>query len=496
MHNKLIKPSYLTSLLLAGVSCTCFGCSDNIITETEDIYVKNTEGTFTDYGEVIAFPGAEGYGRNASGGRGGEIYHVTNLNDDGEGSLRDAVSKPNRTIIFDVAGVINLQSALVINQKNMTIAGQTAPGDGIVLYGDRVSFSGAENLICRYLRIRMGMNGPDGKDAAGIAEGRNMIFDHMSITWGRDENFSINANDKAGDITIQNSIIGQGLQNHSCGGLIQTDTENGITLYRNLYIDNKTRNPKVKGLNQFVNNVIYNWGNGAAYNMSGDSSGESETSIENNYLIVGKGDNWMNVRIDPATGEEVDEGGEVVTQFKPIQPTKPFIGGNERFRTYFKGNYYDSNKDGVLNGVELNENNFSTYCSGTPTFLATPSEKHPEIKGLQSAQEAYEWIVQYVGACLPKRDEVDLYMVDELVSLGTKGTIIQDERDTQQYPLGGVGEIKTGEKQLDTDNDGIPDEFEDQHGLDKNNPQDASLIANNGYTNIENYIFSLEEQIK
>jgi hypothetical protein len=175
------------------------------------------------------------------------------------------------------------------------------------------------------------MNGPKGKDAAGLADGTDMIFDHLSVTWGRDENFSINAGGKADNITIQNSIIGQGLQNHSCGGLIQTDVDHGITLYRNLYIDNKTRNPKVKGLNQFVNNVVYNWGNGAAYNMGGDSEGESETTIEDNYFIVGLCNNWMNVRNE--------ETQEIELKNIPVTPTPPFIGANRDYRAYFKGNY-------------------------------------------------------------------------------------------------------------------------------------------------------------
>lgn len=222
----------------------------------------------TMYAQQLAFPGAEGYGRFAKGARASEspeIYHVTNLDDSGKGSLRDAVSQPNRIIVFDVAGVIKLKSRLVFS-KNLTIAGQTAPGEGVVVYGNGVSFSAAENIIVRYLRIRMGIGGTSGADAAGIANGGNMIFDHVSATWGLDENFSINWDSKGFEpynITIQNSIIGQGIMVHACGGLIQTN--GGVTLYRNLYIDNKTRNPKVKGLNQFVNNVVYNWGEGGAY---------------------------------------------------------------------------------------------------------------------------------------------------------------------------------------------------------------------------------------
>ena len=470
-------------LLIATLGMSC---SDNDI---EVIIKKGSDGPFPDYGKVLAFPGAEGYGAGATGGRGGDVYHVTTLEDNGEeGSLRAAVSKPDRIIVFDVAGIINLKEALVFS-KNLTIAAQTAPGDGVVLYGNRVSFTGASNLICRYLRIRMGTNGPDGKDAAGIANGENMIFDHLSVTWGRDENFSINWDSKGTlprNITIQNSILGQGLQNHSCGGLIQTDTESGITLFRNLYTDNKTRNPKVKGLNQFVNNVVYNWGSGAAYNMGGDSSGQSETTIEDNYFIVGPVDNWQNVR---------QEDNSIKVEKVPMSPTPPFLGGNADFRAYYKGNYYDNDKDGSLNGFELTQANWAEYCKGEPTFLSAPSDKHPAISHKTSETEAYNWIVRNVGASLPVRDEVDQYLIDELTSLGKKGTIIQNEQDVQQFSLGGVGTIQNGEKPLDSDNDGMPDEFEDKYGLDKNDPSDAAKIANNGYTNIENYIFTLDAKL-
>ena len=152
----------------------------------------------TMYAQQLAFPGAEGYGRFAKGARASEspeIYHVTNLDDSGKGSLRDAVSQPNRIIVFDVAGVIKLKSRLVFS-KNLTIAGQTAPGEGVVVYGNGVSFSAAENIIVRYLRIRMGIGGTSGADAAGIANGGNMIFDHVSATWGLAENFSINRDSK------------------------------------------------------------------------------------------------------------------------------------------------------------------------------------------------------------------------------------------------------------------------------------------------------------
>lgn len=437
--------------------------------------------SFPDYGEVKAFPGAEGYGRHAIGGRWGEVYQVTTLADSGKGSLRDAVSKPNRIVIFKVSGIIKLESPLSFS-KNLTIAAQTAPGNGVVVYGNRVSFSGADNLICRYLRIRMGTNGKEGKDAAGIAYGSNMIFDHLSVTWGRDECFSINGDSKRPDdqprnITIQNSFIGQGLQPHSCGGLIQTTLTNGVTLYRNLYIDNKTRNPKVKGLNQFVNNVLYNWGNGGGYIM-GDTQQKSDADIRNNYFIVGPTRNYDGKRLGAAA---------------------PFTRYNQNFSVYLSGNFYDNNTDGMLNGRELRQDDCmkKSVVNGeevvvSPTFLEHPSDIHPLINGLMTAQEVYEWIVRNGGASLPARDEIDTYLIDELTSLGKKGLIIHSEED---IPTKGPGNIESVPSLLDTDNDGMPDEFEDKYGLDKNNPADAMKIASNGYTNIENYIFLLHKTI-
>ena len=175
--------------------------------------------------QQLAFPGAQGWGRFSTGGRAGTVYHVTNLNDSGTGSLRDAVSQPNRIVVFDVAGVINISSRIVF-KNNLYVAGQTAPGEGITVYGDGVSFSGASNIIVRYMRFRMGHKGSSGKDCAGISNGANMIFDHCSFAWGLDETFSINPDGKGTtpqNITLQNSIVGQGLMTHSAGGLMQTD---------------------------------------------------------------------------------------------------------------------------------------------------------------------------------------------------------------------------------------------------------------------------------
>ena len=485
--------------MFSSSSCVDKNGADDLVPNIPDIEANgngdnvNHGGNVPDGGEnnfpnfvggTVAFPGAEGYGKNATGGRKGDIYVVTNLNDAGYGSFRDAVSQPNRTIIFNVSGVIKItNSSPIVFKSNQTILGHTAPGDGVVIYGGRLSASGATNLIVRYLRVRMGSGYSSQADAMGVANGSNMIFDHCSFTWGRDENFSINGDGKGTapqDITIQNSIIGQGLQNHSAGGLMQTGSDDGVTLFRNLYIDNKTRNPKVKGLNQFVNNVLYNWGNGTAYDMSGGSEGLSETTIEDNYFIVGPGNNYI--------GQD-DGSGNIITVKQVVNPAKPFTGGNENFRTYWKGNYYDNNKDGVLNGRPMD---WALDCSGSPVFLDARSSRHPLISSQVSAEEAYNIVVASVGASLPARDQVDTYLIDELTSLGTKGTIIRNETNKEQFPIGGPGVFNSGTVLLDSDNDGIPDEFEDKWGLDKNDPNDAMKVANNGYTNLENYVFSLE----
>ncbi|MFR9164876.1 MAG: LamG-like jellyroll fold domain-containing protein [Dysgonomonas sp.] len=422
------------------------------------------------YSQQLAFPGAEGFGRFAIGGRNGEVYHVSNLNDTGTGSLRDAVSKPNRIVVFDVSGVIKIKSRMVFS-SNLTIAGQTAPGEGITVYGNGVSFSGAHNVICRYIRFRMGRSGDSGKDAAGISNGTNMIFDHVSVSWGRDENFSISWDNKGtepSNITIQNSIISQGLQTHSCGGLIQTN--GGVTLFRNLYIDNKTRNPKSKGLTQFVNNVIYNWGGGGAYILGGDSQGTSWGTIVNNYFISG-----------PSSGS-----------------TPPYTRANSNFQLYATGNYYDSNLDGSLNGAESQKADYgSALWVESPDYwnTSTPTipQMHPEIQSQMSSLDAYNWIVDKVGASLPVRDNVDGYVIDELTSLGAKGALISNESELN-LEGGNAGYIFNAPKLTDTDGDGIPDVWEDILGTDKN-VNDAMTIGVDGYTNIERYINSIDKPI-
>ncbi|MFV0326252.1 MAG: polysaccharide lyase family 1 protein [Bacteroides xylanisolvens] len=459
-----------------------------------------------------AFPGAVGHGRNSEGARASsnrEVYVVTNLNNSGAGSFRDAVSQSNRIIVFNVSGLIDLNKEVLVFKDNQTILCQTAPAPGIVLYNGRTSSTNADNVIVRYLRMRAGrqVSSSDNIDAGGAAYGHDQIYDHCSFTWGTDECFSLN-NDKQPErlynITLQNSILGQGCQNHSCGGLIQTGEKDGITIFRNLLIDNKTRNFKVKGLNQYVNNVIYNWGNGTAYDAGGESAGTSNTVIENNYFIKGPAWTWQNFAeadVDPniiGDEERCRKSGDGYYEVKyQVNPAKPFTGGGGTgtFSSYCVGNYYDEDKDGTLNGLELTQSNWNTYCSAVIDRLNAPDALHPTISSTTSATEAYYWVVENVGPVLPERDAVDKFLISELTSLGTEGMIFRNQTIERQYPLANTWNAEfavsvTGS--IDTDGDGIPDDFEDKWGLNKNSAGDAVRIAENGYTMIENYALSLE----
>lgn len=401
--------------------------------------------------QQLAFPGAQGWGRFATGGRTGTVYHVTNLNDSGSGSLRDAVSQPNRIVVFDVSGVINISSRIVF-AKNLYVAGQTAPGEGITVYGNGVSFSGATNTIVRYMRFRMGRKGDSGKDCAGIANGTDMIFDHCSFSWGQDETFSISPDGKGTppkNITISNSIIGQGLMTHSAGGLMQSDN---ITLYRNLYCDNSTRNNKVKGINQYVNNIVYNWKNGA-YIMGGDSEGLSYCNIESNLFING-----------PAVGGAA------------------FTGGNSNFNFYGDDNWQDRNVDGSFNPSVVTDYSASTRHD-------TPYD-YPVLEKW-AGNELVEKSLPMVGASLPYRDYVDYYMIDEVMSFGKSGALISNEASLI-FGAPDTWTVWAGSKRVDTDGDGMPDEWEKANSTDPAK-DDAMAMADNGYVNIENYINSITE---
>ncbi|MBO9618732.1 MAG: hypothetical protein J7539_06800 [Niabella sp.] len=429
-----------------------------------------------------AFPDAEGFGRFATGARGADsasVYVVANLNDSGPGSFRDAVSKPGRFVVFDVTGIITLKSNVSV-AANTTIAGQTAPGKGIVLYGRKVTFTGANNAIVRNIRIRLGANDGASRsdDASGVANGKNMIFDHVSFSWGQDEVFSINWDNKGYEpdsITLQNCIVAQGLHkvNHSAGGLIQTAGK--ISILKSLYISNKTRNPKVKGINEFVNNIVYDWGNlgnpmghtvsGDGYIMGG-SAGVSQVNIINNYFIAG-----------------------------PLTPDRatPFSRGTGTFYLYASGNYFDRNKNGSLDGALVPADSIGYPGIEPQNFMPNPYP-YPFSTPAMSAADAFKYVAKEAGAAYPHRDDVDKLLIEELRSAGLQGRYVYTESD---LPLanGGLGDFPFADPHKDSDGDGIPDVWERKLGL---NPEakDALLrsTADPRYLNIEVYLNTLATQ--
>ncbi len=417
------------------------------------------EDALDDAESGLAFPGAYGWGRFAKGARASSspsVYHVVNLNDSGTGSLRDAVSKPNRIVVFDVSGVIKISSRITF-ASNLYVAGQTAPGEGITVYGNGCSFSGANNLICRYIRWRMGHIGSSGKDCAGIANGANMIFDHCSFSWGLDETFSINPDGKGTypqNITLQNCIFGQGLMTHSAGGLMQA---NYITLYRNLYVDNSTRNNKVKGINQYANNIVYNWKNGC-YIMGGDSSGSSYCTITGNLFING-----------------------------PVSSSSNALGGgNSDFHFYGDDNWQDKNRNGRLDASLVTHDGGGDSVS--LDYITAKIGAVPSLP-MYAGNELLEKNLGKVGASLPYRDQSDCYMIDEVRTVGTSGGLITYE-DTLAIGAPDTWKWWSGTARADSDNDGIPDAWEEANGLDKTK-NDSLVLASNGRYNIENYINSI-----
>lgn len=393
-----------------------------------------------------AFPGATGFAAStATGGRGGTVYHVTNLDDAGPGSLRDAVSQPKRIVVFDVGGYIRLKSILAV-KSDITIAGQTAPGEGIGTLGYEVSFSPSSNVIVRYIRFRQGITpGQERKGAINITNGRDMIFDHVSIEWGRWDCVQMSG---CTNMTMQDCIIGEGVPPQRFGAIVQSQN---VTFFRNLWINNKSRNPKSKGTVQYINNVIYNWGGGGGF-VAGHSAADCFHDIVNNYFIAG-----------PESGD--GKGA--------------FAQAAETDKVYLSGNYLDTNANGALDGRPVTEANFSRITVlKSPFSSSLPSQ-------IDSAEVALQKVIEGAG-CSLHRDSVDARLIDELKSLGKRGKLIADPAE-----VGGAGEIKGGSAPPDTDNDGIPDAWEAAHGMDASNPQDASRADASGYPMLEVYLNSL-----
>ena len=400
-------------------------------------------------GQQLAFPGAEGYGAYATGGRGCQVVHVTNLNAAGPGSLADAVSQPNRFVVFDVGGVIDITNKSITIASNITIAGQTAPGEGITIYGGRVIASKAKNIIMRYIRMRGGKSVNSSKCTLTLDECQNVIMDHCSVSWGPWDNVHIK---DANNITWQHSIIAEGIEPQRFGSI--TDGTHNWTIHHCLWIDNKSRNPKMKCYVQYYNNVIYNYAMGI---VGGHSAADNYQDVINNYFIAG-----------PETSNAATS-------------TKYFDQWTETDHLYSTGNYYDGNCDGQLNGTLITDYNGATPMK-QPNFNTT----HP--MNVQSAAEAYAAVVEQVGASRV-RDSHDKRYIEQLTSLGKKGAFIANEDD-----VNGIGNVANGQKPQDTDNDGMADDWELANGLNPNANDANDKTLGGGYTNIEHYVNSLAQK--
>lgn len=416
-----------------------------------------------------AFPGAEGFGKYALGGRGGKIIPVTNLNDSGPGSFRAACTAEGpRIVVFRVSGTIPLKSQIKIENPYLTIAGQTAPGDGICVSNHEVKFN-THDVIIRFMRFRPGSESGITYDGFG-GEGDQIIIDHCSVSWGVDETFSIN---KASNLTVQWCMVTESLYNsihkkghHGYGGLWGGP---GGSWHHNILAHHTSRNPRASGnvdsgIMDFRNNVIYNWGFNSAY------GGELwPRNWVNNYYKYG-----------PATEDKVKR--------------RIFLQGDARGKMFADGNYIwgfpGITKDNWAGGIDYTEDGDATESTlrAKKPFVVAPVRTQP-------AEEAFDLILQNAGASA-SRDSVDSRIVQEIRSgtakygnsyRGGGNGIIDSPQD-----VGGWPELKSSPAPPDTDGDCMPDEWELQQGLDPKNAADGPLDRNSdGYTNVEDYQNSL-----
>jgi hypothetical protein len=452
--------------------------------------------------EIPAFPGAEGGGKFSFGGRGGKVYVVTNLNDEGEGSFRWACEQGGaRIIVFNVAGIIQLKSPVIIRAPYITIAGHTAPGDGVCIAGESVWIN-THDVIIRYMRFRRGITNVGRRDdAIGGNPVGNIMIDHVSASWGGDENMSMyrhmyndstgKAEEKLGtvNITIQNSIFSESLDtwNHAFGSTLGGEN---CTFMRNLWANNTGRNPSIgwNGIFNFANNVVFNW----VHRSVDGGDYRASYNIINNYFKPG-----------PATPKNEPVGHRILKPESGRSKLKYLVFG----RAYVNGNVmegYDkitaNNWDG---GVQVeDEPNAGKYAEYMKVNKPLPM---PAIT-IMPTKEAYAYVLDNAGATLPKRDAVDQRITEQvrtgkikyLENVKLPETQFRHRRlpidsykqgiITDIAQVGGYPDYK-GSPHKDSDNDGMPDEWETKKGLNPKDAADASLDKDkNGYTNIEDYL--------
>lgn len=460
-----------------------------------------------------AFPGAEGFGRYVTGGRGGAVYRVTNLNDSGEGSLRWALSKPGpRTIVFGVSGTIHLESALDI-PGNTTIAGQSAPGDGICVADYPVAIKG-NNVIVRYMRFRLGnkyvkKDGADGWDGFGGFDKQDWMIDHCSVSWSIDECLSVLGNKNT---TVQWCLVAQSLVNsghtkgaHGYGG---NWGGSGASFHHNLLAHHGSRTPRLgprptTQLDERMdmrNNVIYNFGGNGCY------GGEAMTvNIVNNYYKPGPGSPTGNKgkRI-AGIGIRTDEYVKTYPAYAPAHHIwgKFFVEGNVNSK------YSDVTSDNWTYGIYNNID--ASGCDGTYTAKTKDTIKLAEpmpfiVTTTHTAAQAYDKVLQYAGASL-HRDSFDELMVSDTRNGAatytgsglSKGMVnSQDDNRPANAPADWSAwpTLSTNGSITDTDGDGMPDSWETANGLNPNDASDGNTVGDDGYTMLEVYLNSLVEDI-
>lgn len=418
----------------------------------------------------LAFPGAEGFGRFAQGGRGGDVFHVANLNDAGPGSLREGIGSSSgpRTIVFDVSGTIALASPLVIERPRITVAGQTAPGDGITLRNQALKIA-ADHVVVRFIRSRLGDLGGKDQDAISVTAGRNIVLDHCSASWGIDECLSAQS-EKVDLLTVQWCLVAEGLHRsihpkgpHGKGGIIGSLRQ---TYHHNLFANHVARNPKVSWRRHCKvdvrNSVMFNWG--------------SESCADGAHSHV----NWVANYYKPGPATRV---GVRDCIFRIMTNAE---GGSESPLFYIAGNHVEGapaiTGDNWAGGVQF----------GPGAGLKNRARKpfpYPPISCETSAVDAYKTVLAEVGASLV-RDSVDQRVVEEVRTgkphFGRDGII------DSQAEVGGWPELKSLPAPLDSDQDGMPDAWEKKHGLDPEEPADRNGDRDaDGYTNLEEYLNSV-----
>lgn len=445
--------------------------------------------------QTPAFPGAEGFGMFTTGGRGGKVYHVTSLADDGSaGTLRYAVNqKGARTIVFDVSGTIELTKALSISNGDLTIAGQTAPGDGICLKNYEL-YLNARNVIIRFMRFRLGDEKPDydangkpniDRDATWGRRKGDIIIDHCSMSWCTDECASFYDNN---NFTMQWCMIAESLRGslhpkgyHGYGGIWGGQ---GASFHHNMLAHHDSRNPRLCGsrysnepdkeLVDIRNNVVYNWG---ATN-SGYAGEGGNYNFVNNYYKSG-----------PATGSNI--------KYRIFSPNADDGTNSQPYGVYghfyVSGNYmFEKGENWDWNGIDVdNRNNYSMTKESIKSYTMFPVQSVTT----HTAEVAFDKVCKLAGASL-HRDAVDTHVASDAQQgkytytgsvLGGKGII---DRPTD---AGGWPKLNNLPAPTDSDGDGMPDEWEESHGLDKNDASDGAVLTSggSGYTNLEVYMNSL-----